>query len=209
MFLIYGISQMTVKEGKLSQCYCPKCNKVSHLHVKIAQKYAQFFWIPLFPIWKSGIVTCEGCKEEIATRNLPQLNQEEYKQIRKSARTPRRTFIGVVVLSLLIGKVVFNSLKNDAKEKIFVENPQIGDVYTYQTEEGNYRLLKAIAIESDSILYQKGIREKSDVWSIPDLQYGDYASDTLVMSKTELKDLFDKGTIRSIERHDAAPYKTK
>ena len=93
--------------------------------------------------------------------------------------------------------------KNDKNNKIYIEDPQVGDVYSITTEKnGYYSSLKISEIKNDSVFVifnDYEIDKRSKIYKIDKDQI--YTSDSEGYTKSELKDLFNKGIIYDIDRN--------
>jgi phage terminase large subunit GpA-like protein len=81
---------------------CPHCQNHDTLSVHVFQRYAHIFWIPFFPIGKTGASQCSHCKQVLKPTQMPAGVRLAYDNVAARAKMPYWTFAGVVVFGVLI-----------------------------------------------------------------------------------------------------------
>ena len=102
MFILFGHRATKIAEET------KKVNENGYFQpaiIQIYQRYAHIFWVPLFPLYRNYVLFFPETGA-IYEKNLFQKMPENYKEIcrevSRNARTPWWTFIGIILLGLLI-----------------------------------------------------------------------------------------------------------
>ncbi|GAA4045821.1 hypothetical protein [Flavobacterium chungnamense] len=108
------------------------------------------------------------------------------------------TIIGIALL-MGFGALYYNYRK--AKEKTYIENPKVGDVYEMEVEDGFYSTAKVLTIRNDSVFvtYNNMKTDKTEGISEIDIDrnYGLFKG---AYSKKKLESLFAQDSIFAINR---------
>ena len=200
--VVYGTkAKVLVTETVVEKC--ASCGKMNSVDVTVLQKYFHIFWIPCFPIGKTGASVCAHCKQTLALKEMPEAMRLAYSNLKAQTKTPIYMFSGlfvIVVLAILLA----NSIRNDKKENTdFLQAPQKGDVYEIYDENGSYTLYKAYEIVGDTVFvllsnFQankiSGLRkinqQAPDAWS----------EDPAAITKPQLLEMLEKGEIIDVQR---------
>lgn len=118
--LIYGTKTIKLKTIDLPVT-CTGCGH-GHQHLQIYRKFVSFYFIPIIPLRKKGVVNCPNCESELkkqsflkglASKGLDPTQAEfHFDSVLKSARTPRYLYL----LPLLIVAFVGGCIAVDAHE---------------------------------------------------------------------------------------------
>lgn len=111
MLFFYGIRTTHLKTIRLneSQIQCQHCQS-GNMFLSIFGRYAHLFWIPLFPIGKTGTTQCEHCKQVLRKReSTPRLNQE-YKLLKNQSKITFWHFVGLIIIGPLFILPMFISV---------------------------------------------------------------------------------------------------
>lgn len=200
--IFYGRKASRLKDGKITNVTCPNCDTTTSMNYSIFGKYAYLYWIPTFPMGKENIIECNECKTTFKLNELPNQIKQKF-ELEKQNGYPIWYFSGLFIISLLIALAFYLSSQNDKNNKIYIEDPQVGDVYSITTEKnGYYSSLKISEIKNDSVFVifnDYEIDKRSKIYKIDKDQ--NYTSDSEGYTKSELKDLFNKGIIYDIDRN--------
>ncbi len=82
-----------------------------------------------------------------------------------------------------------------------VDNPAMYDTYTFKTEDHSYSTFKITEVFEDSIYVDQNdyeIDELSEIYKIDKEE--NYPGDIYVVTKAEIKEMFNDGDIKDIER---------
>ena len=96
-----------------------------------------------------------------------------------------------------------NEKKNDEKNSRLVLTPQTGDIFEIKTGQNQYTLYKIDYVQGDSVFIRINNYETNKVTGLDDLKRkgeNAYSEDVFSVTKTQLKEMFDKGDVIDIER---------
>ncbi|GGA97126.1 zinc-ribbon domain-containing protein [Puia dinghuensis] len=99
--IIYGWKSIQLSREPVAES-CPHCQNYNTLTVYVFQKYAHVFWIPFFPIGKTGASQCAHCKQVLKSKQMPPTLRLAYDNVATQAKTPYWTFVGVAILAVVI-----------------------------------------------------------------------------------------------------------
>jgi hypothetical protein len=200
--IIYG-----TKAAKLAKEHvmdkCQHCGQSNSIDIYLYQRYAHVFWIPFFPLAKTGISQCSHCQQALKGNEMPDNLRSSYDSMKQQYKTPIWMFAGLAAFAALI-VVTSISISNDKKEnKLFIEAPKTGDVYEIKTPEGNYSLMRVADVKTDSVFVQMNEYEVNQFKGISKLksEHGNnYTTETFGYSKSDLKGMLEKGNILDVDR---------
>ena len=117
-------------------------------------------------------------------------------------RIPLWQFAGLALLGVAIAFGVYANSADEQERSTFLQNPQAGDVYEYKTEGGNYTTFRLVNVTTDSVIVNFNSFEVDGIGGISKLDKAENYNDTLLyaLSRAELKDMHQKGTIIDINR---------
>jgi len=199
--VIYGWRSSHIVTHDAKNITCPSCGEKGGIVNIFHGKYFHFFWIPTFSLGKKGTAHCTKCDDTFSSKKMPENIDRQYREMKSEVRIPLWHFSGIAILALFIAFIAYSSKVEAKNELAYITNPLAGDVYEYQEEPENFSTLKVVEVTKDSILYlinnyafttKNGI-EKIEIDSC-------YGKDLYIMSRTELKNMFNKGTIYDVNR---------
>ena len=100
--LLFGTKIKLLVMQILQGVTCLHCNSINTTSAAIYQKIAHFFWMPLFPIGKTGATECSHCKQILRQKDLPASIKPAYDAVKMQAKAPVSTYWGAAVLVALI-----------------------------------------------------------------------------------------------------------
>ncbi|WP_089262316.1 hypothetical protein [Maribacter sedimenticola] len=127
--------------------------------------------------------------------------QLQYKNIKGNVKGPTWQFSGLLLLICLIGLIIYTTGRDKLNTKLYLSEPEIGDIYKYRVDNGNYSTMKLVSITQDSLflsLNDYEISKRSRIYKIdkpenyPDTYFG--------YSKHEISLMEKDGTILEINR---------
>lgn len=200
--IFYGTKPTHLNTEKVSNYKCEHCKELNTTSISVYSKYFHLYWIPLFPYSKMTIATCDNCETETKKKNFTEQLKLSYSNIKSNSKTPIWHFTGLIIIGLLFIFMQYSS-KQTAKNKIiYINNPEVNDVYYTKIDENVYSTLKVDKVTTDSVyLLQNSLTL--------DVGYKNYkidkpenykTMDTLTISKEKLLDLFNDKTIYSVKR---------
>lgn len=200
--IVYGVKNKELAKETVFE-KCPHCGTQNSVELHVFQKYAHLFWIPLFPMGKTGISQCDHCKQVLKLKEMPSSLILSYDNLKSQTKTPVWMYTGLVLFVLLIGVGMFNEGEKNKKNAQLILAPKNGDVYEIKTKENQYTLYKVDAVEGDSVFVVVNNYETNRSKGISELKRkGDtaYSIEQYLFMKKELKSMLEKGEIRDIDR---------
>jgi hypothetical protein len=201
--IIYGSRSSHLGTKQLTNEKCPHCGTVGSLIMSTYAKYAHVFWIPIFPLGRTGVSQCQHCKQVLEVKQMPP-NIRQYHEVSLAEnRIPLWQFSGLALLMVLIAWTVYSSGKDKEEQAVFLASPAKGDVYEMKTEAGNYTLFKIVAIADDSVNVVYNDFEVTKLSGINKIDKDENYPDSIYYSLSlgELKAMFEKGKIMDINRN--------
>lgn len=197
--IVYGSKSTELAKENLTD-KCPNCGTQNSIEMTVFQKYAHVFWIPFFPMGKTGMCHCENCKQVLELKEMPDSLKASYENLKAKTKTPIWMFSGLALLAILITIGIITSKKNDEKNAQLILTPQIGDIFEIKTKDNQYTLYKIDQVEGDSVFVQTNNYETNKRTGLDDLKNKEYSEDVFGFTKTELKQMLENGEIVDIER---------
>ena len=200
--IIYGSrSKQLAKETTLEKC--ANCGTHNSTALYIFQRYAHIFWIPFFPIGKTGVTQCSNCKQVLKQKEMPSSLQRENYTLKSRTKTPVWMFTGLALLVILITSMVMDGNKKRERNAAFVAAPQTGDVFEVRTEDNQYTLFKVEDVQPDTVLVLFNNFQTNKSSGLSDIKRKGnegYSDEIYSVARKDLKEMFDKGNILDIER---------
>jgi hypothetical protein len=200
--IIFG-SRAKLLASKSTLETCNNCGTQQSVHLSIFQKYAHVFWIPFFPLGKTAVSECGHCKQALRTNEFPPSTKLSYDNLKRESKTPFWMFSGLALVAIFVVFSSYESKQNHKKNAALIQAPVKGDVFEIKTQDNQYTLYKVAGVEGDSVLIRFNRYETNKITGLSDLKRkGDegYSEDIYSFGKSELKQMFEKGEIRDIER---------
>jgi len=197
--LIYGTKNKEIAKEHLID-KCPQCGTQNSIDMYVFQRYAHVFWIPFFPIGKTGVSQCDHCKQVLKLKEMPSSMRTAYDNLKAQTKTPIWTFAGLALVAVLITIIIISDKKKAAKNAQLILTPQTGDIFEIKTKDNQYTLYKVNQVAGDSVFVQVNNYETNKISGLDDLKKKDYSQDVFGFSKAELKQMLEKGEIIDIDR---------
>ncbi|MBX0288849.1 hypothetical protein K3G63_00280 [Hymenobacter sp. HSC-4F20] len=202
--IIYGYRSSHLRTEPIAGS-CPACATPDSLHASVFGRYAHIYWIPLFPIGKTGGSQCGHCQFVQQPKEMEPGLREAFSAVKHSARVPWWHFAGLLLLVIGIGwALVQNSDAQQASQQ-FITAPHKGDLYHVRTENGRYSLLKVQEAAGNSVKLLPNTYEMDQNSGLDELNKPEnFDTVALELTRYELKLMLDKDQIVKVERPDAA-----
>lgn len=149
--IIYGRRGTHLKSGRLSHVTCPQCGTTGSMTGSVFGQYAHIFWIPLFPIGKTGGTQCQHCKQVLKEKEMTPAVRAGYQGLVKETKVPIWNFAGLVIVAILITYGSYASGETAKVEEGYFKAPAKGDLYQVLVE-GNYTTFRVEEVNTDSLL---------------------------------------------------------
>jgi hypothetical protein len=200
--VVFG-SKATEVATEIVQDKCSNCGTQNSVRMTVFQKYAHVFWIPFFPIGKTGLTQCSHCKQVLEKKEFPVYLRSSYEILKQKGKTPVWTFSGIILLFVffILGGIV--SKQREEKNLILISSPQAGDIYEIKIDYKQYTLNKVEKIDGDTVFVILNEYETNKRRGLSDFKIRrdeSFSGVTFPILKTDLKMMLDEGEIMDIER---------
>lgn len=200
--IIYGSRSTHLKSDKIRNVTCPHCQTKDSMTASTYGRHAHIFWIPLFPMGKTGIFECQHCHKGFKKNELGEDGKLAYKNFLGDVKTPLWKYSGLALIALLISVGIYSDKQKESKVADLVENPVMYDKYTYKTETNSYSTFKVVEVFSDSIFVNQNDYEIDKISAIDEIDKEDnYPDDIYVITSDEIMEMYAAGDIKDIERN--------
>lgn len=197
MFVIHGKSSLRIKTYTDNQHACPTCGTFD-LAVKVSADYHHIFFVPIAPGGtKNAEIFCKHCGQQIARYDLE-------KHYEHKTRNPFYLYAVPLLIAGLITMAIFLSMNAQDNKAKLVAHPQVGDVYTVRSGQGEaarYYFLRLVSIEGEVLtMYHSSLEYTgypSD-WDRTDFFVKDQP---LFYTKKELQESLDRDEINDVQRN--------
>lgn len=197
--IIYG-TKATLLKTELLHMPCPNCSRNYSIQMSVFQKYAHIFWIPCFPLGKTGVSVCENCRQVLKLKNMPDSLKHSYDDLASQSKPPLWTFSGLGIVAIIVAAVAINDANETKATNQYVMKPQAGDVMKVKLDSA-YTLFKIINVDKDSIRFVMDKYQTDDESGLDDLGSKGYDTDKYVMSRTKLAEMNKNGKLVGMERN--------
>lgn len=197
--IIYGSKNKELAKEILTD-KCQNCGTQNRIDMHVFQKYAHVFWIPFFPMGKTGVSQCDHCKQVLKLKEMPASLTASYENLKAQTKTPIWMFSGLALVAALITIGVISDKQKDEKNAKLILTPQNGDIFEVKTKDNHYTLYKIDQVHGDSVFVQVNNYETNKITGLDDLKNKDYSEYVFGFTKAELKQMLDKGEIIDIDR---------
>jgi hypothetical protein len=200
--IIYG-SRASLISTEIVHEKCFNCNTQGSMFIALYQKYAHIFWIPLFPIGKSGVAQCAQCKQVQQKENLTGNLLSAYQTAKLNTKAPWWTFSGLAIIGVLVLSGFYQSKITESKNAELILAPQAGDIYEIK-KDNEYTLYKVNSVVKDTIYILPHQYVSNKISGLADLKMkGDtaYVQEPLPLLKASLKSKLETGEIINVNRN--------
>lgn len=200
--IIYGIKAKLLK-SEITSDTCPNCNTANSIQMNVFQRWAHIFWIPFFPIGKTGVSQCLHCKQVLKLKEMPASLKLSYDNLKVQTKTPVWTFAGCFLVAIIAIFAVIGEKQKAKKVNQLVLSPQKNDVFHIKLKNDHYTLYKVNKVSGDSVYLALNKYEVDREDGLDDIAAkGDTAYDNAQegVAKPFLVEMAKEGTILDIER---------
>ena len=182
---------------------CVGCKTKNSVQMFIYQQHAHIFWIPTFPIGKTGATQCSQCQLIFKKKAFSPSLLGHYHALKSNQKTPLWTFTGLGIIAILIIIAIIAGKRNDEKNAKIILTPQKGDLYEIEISQKAYTLYKVDRISADTVFLLPNLYETNQMAGLSELkEKGDqsFSTEAFPIMKAELKSMLERGEIRDIDR---------
>lgn len=110
------------------------------------------------------------------------------------------SILGVMAVAMAFGALYYNYRKD--KEKTYISNPKVGDVYEIEMRSGNFSTAKVLQVTHDSVYTTENNLETDQLKGISEIDIDrNYGILKNAYSRKEIERLFMQDTIFAINRN--------
>lgn len=199
--IIYGSRATQLAKETISDP-CPQCQSSNTLDLYVFQRYAHIFWIPFFPVGKTGACQCAHCKQVLKLREMPSPLRSAYTALADQKKAPVWTFAGIALIGVLIIGSLTQSGRHDARTSALVKAPRAGDILEVKKSAGVYTLYKIAEVRPDSVAVLPLLYSVDNPSGLSKLESGsyNYAAEAKMYSRENLSVLLHAGEILDVIR---------
>ncbi len=204
--IIYGTSSKDLGTRKLQGVKCPNC-EATEIHAQAVSRYADVFWIPIFPYSKKFFTVCGNCNQVLEKKQMSQQMKDKLEMEKNHFKTPFYLFSGLIIIALLIGIGIYMSKSNDAAMAENVKHIEANDVIVFKEKSKEYSFAKVTEVRNDTIVIKYGQYVYEGGYSAPsESEFNSkkatvtdfYAEDLSYFLQSEIDSLYGKGELVKI-----------
>jgi hypothetical protein len=200
--IVYG-SKNKLLRSEIITDKCASCGKQNVIYIDVLQKYAHLFWIPFFPMGKTGQSRCSHCNQVLTLKEMPSSLTSTYQRLKSNTRTPIWVYAGVALFALLIARELVNDKIKKENSVKYILAPKSGDIFEVKKSENQFTLYKVETVTQDSVFFHHCYYEtvsETGLDNLKDSSESAYSNWLYSLSKSEIKSMFDKGNIIEVDR---------
>jgi len=200
--IIFGLRSGNAFQQQLSARDCDYCHTEHSVRFYFWVRYFHVFWIPIFPLYRSGRSQCSHCKQVLEQSQMSQEMVVDYRVARKTAKTPLKYFSGLIIAAVFFILAVLAVVTDKDNTDTWLQQPQTGDVYEVK-RDGAYTLYRIQKVRKDTVLmnpYEFSTDKSSALRKLKKTYPNAYEEEVMPFAKTELATMYAEREIRRIER---------
>ncbi len=190
----------TLKEIKIDNFSCKYCNRKTSLNIAVCGGVVSFL-IPVAPIKKDYVLTCENCQKRIYEKDLDYTAQEKLINEFKSTKykVPIWHFSGIAILMTLLIFAIFTGIEMQKQEKLFISKPLKNDVYFIKNDMG-WTTFKVLKVKDDSLYGFKNSLILNDYSKVKDIDIEDNYTEIIGFRLNEIQKMYNSNEIYEVKR---------
>jgi predicted nucleic-acid-binding Zn-ribbon protein len=199
MMILVGIRDSNVKNGKVTNEKCPKCEAENALHFSIFKRYTHLTLIPLFPVGKYVNIQCNNCSQTFDYEDLSKNIQEQLRN--QKLKSSIWMFTGSIILALFVIYTINNYIQKKDETSVLIKNPIINDVYNLKFSNGYYSSMRIDKVINDSVYTTHNDFNAYLPYEIDDIDKPEnYSNRKVHYSKQDIIKLYEEDEIIEIKR---------
>ncbi|RZJ82281.1 MAG: hypothetical protein EOO47_01170 [Flavobacterium sp.] len=112
--IIFG-TRSKILNGSTVTADCNYCSSTQSLRLSFLLRYFHIFWIPMFPLSKTGVSQCSHCKQTLYANQMPSALQVVYQEEKKKVKTPLGYRFGLILIGLIVLFIIVSVIVNGGK----------------------------------------------------------------------------------------------
>lgn len=197
--IVYGTRNKQLATEHLTE-KCTHCGTQNSVEMHVFQKYAHIFWIPFFPMRKTGISQCNHCKQVLQLKEMPPSLKASYETVKAQTKTPLWTFAGAGLFAVLIVIGIISAKEKDERNAKFIASPRSGDIFEIKTSNNQYTLYKVTLVQGDSVFVAPSNYETNKKTGLADLKKKEFSAELMGFSLGDLKRMLEEDEIVDVDR---------
>lgn len=200
--IIFGLRTGNAKQAKSNLHDCAYCGTSQSVQLHFYTRYFHIFWIPVIPLYKTGVSQCNHCKQVLDKAQMPPHLQAGYAQARKKAKTPIKYYSWLIIVAVFFAFAVFAVITENKDTKAWLQQPQAGDVYEIKKDDG-YTLYRIKEIKGDTVvvnLHEYTVEKTSALRRLKKDYPNTYSDSAVPLAKSELMAMYEARTLKRINR---------
>ncbi|OOQ62132.1 hypothetical protein [Mucilaginibacter pedocola] len=196
--IIYGTKAKVLLTEAVNDS-CPNCN-THNLYMNVLQKWAHIFWIPTFPIGKTGVSQCTHCQQTLQLKQMPPSLKLSYDNLKLQTKTPVWTFSGIVVIAGIFIFATIHGKQNAERITKLIPALQKNDVLHLKLTDNAYSLSKVTRINRDTVFFVNNKYQTDRASGLNDLKTKEYDTEERFLTVADLKAMNSKDEVLDIDR---------
>ncbi len=200
--VIFGSGSAHLKTGPARNATCENCKNQGTISFSLFRKHAHIFWIPVFPMGKTGTSQCSHCQQALKPKEMPEPLKMEYQNFKSDVKGPIWQFSGLILIVCLFAFIAYSSGKYKENTISYLAHPAKDDVIEYRTDTSQYSTMKIVDVSQDSVLVSLNDYETSKSSKVYEIDKEEnYPDEYYTIAKTELNAMHADGDILDIKRN--------
>ena len=196
MLFLKGIRKARIKTYQHHDRQCENCRDFD-LTIRVYKKYFHVFFIPIAATGaKTSNIYCNGCGILIRSDSLS-------KEYESKTKAPFYLYSGLILAGLFVMSMFVVSMWGQHERSMYISNPKVGDIYFIKNEGAGingYNFVRLKRINGDSVIAcDNHLLYLDFTSSFSPEDYFD-SDQEVHYTKSEIKQLFEKGTIENVYR---------
>lgn len=109
--ILYGLKTIPLTSIPLKMEACSSCGKTGTVRANVFGRQFHIFWIPLFPVVKTGYTQCSHCKQVQKPKEMPEHIKREYLDAKTESKYKLWQFAGLIGILALFGPTLIFTIK--------------------------------------------------------------------------------------------------
>jgi len=202
MFIQYGVKAKHLTNEVIA-AQCPACEKSDCIDMHVLQRYFQLYWIPFWPLEKTGVSYCNHCKQTLKLAEMPYPLRNGFHIMQAKTRTPMWTTTGLWLIIVFLSSALVYGFIDNARNAKLILSPLPGDVYEVKIKENKYTLYKVDQVIGDSVILHVNRYHIDSDLDFDKIMDKDYSTSSFKLSKTQLAAMVESHAILDVDREES------
>jgi hypothetical protein len=194
--IIYGM-RASLRKAEFITENCPNCGTSNSIQMTVFQRYAHIFWIPMFPIGKTGVSQCAQCKQILKLKQMPDAVKLGYENLKSHTKIPLWTFSGLLLIALAIAGFSIADKQKAAKVSHMMTSLKKDDILEVKVKDDEYTLFKVDHVAGNLVYIAISKYQTNMETGISDLKEKEF--DNSVIKEFPVADLLKNSNFEIID----------